>query len=90
MIDEKLEEVKIEDMDDGGMGSIMFCGNADRRFGQKIVEAKYVDADGILVFIAVNLDNHGKLYELDFWKADFSSIISYPSPESVEVGPIYI
>ena len=74
---------RVVDMQDGGMGSIRFIGSEPRSFGRAIVEAKYVDSDGVLVSIAVNADNRGQLLELDFWKVDFSPLRRYPKPSDV-------
>src|SRR5438067_1339152 len=64
---DSLPTLLIEDMKDGGMGSLRFKSEADRarRFGKKIAEAEYTDADGVPVSAAVNLDDHGELFELD-------------------------
>src|SRR2546421_11169790 len=64
----------VEDMNDGGMGSLLFVGSADRRFGKCIGEAEFDDADGVLVSVALNIDQRGKLFELDLWKVDFSPL----------------
>jgi hypothetical protein len=75
-----LDACMIEDMQDGGMGSIRFLsGDEPRRLGDAIAEAEYTDNDGILVIIALNTDRSGKLYEVDFWKVDFSPLLRYPS-----------
>jgi hypothetical protein len=76
----------IVDMNDGGMGSIKFLppGRRDRRFGMEVAKAHYTDEDGVLVSIALNLDNHGELFEMDFWKTDFSPLIRYPRVDQLE------
>ena len=66
------------DMRDGGKGSIVFKGPAGRKMGAELVEADYHDLDGVLVSISVNLDTSGELFELDFWKVDFSPLKKYP------------
>jgi hypothetical protein len=70
-------------MQDGGMGSIRFVGSGARSFGKALVEAQYLDSDGVLVSITVNVDHQGQLFELDFWKVDFSPLIRYPKPSDV-------
>jgi hypothetical protein len=65
-------------MRDGGMGSIRFEGPSGRKMGTVLVEADYYDLDGVLVSISVNLDINGELFEMDFWKVDFSSLRRYP------------
>jgi hypothetical protein len=84
-----LPTLLVEDMKDGGMGSLRFKSEADRarRFGTKIAEAEYTDADGVPVSAAVNLDDHGELFELDIWKADFSPLKRYPLPTQLNLKP---
>ncbi|MDX3967543.1 MAG: hypothetical protein QHD01_13185 [Bradyrhizobium sp.] len=64
----------VEDMNDGGMGSLRFMGSADRLWGKCIGEAEFDDADGVLVSVALNIDQRGELFELDLWKVDFSPL----------------
>jgi hypothetical protein len=73
------------DMDDGGMGSIQFVRESrpERSLGACIAQAEFIDSDGVLVNIVVNLDHLGDLYELDFWKVDFSQLLSYPVPSQL-------
>ncbi len=69
-------------MADGGMGSIRFDPKSSgRRLGRQLVESFYTDVDGTDVRIAVNVDERGDLYEVDFWKVDFSPLVVYPTPE---------
>jgi hypothetical protein len=72
---------RVADMQDGGMGSIRFLGSGP--FGMALVEAQYLDSDEVLVSIAVNGDKQGQLFELDFWKVDFSPLKRYPNPSDV-------
>ena len=78
-----LETSCVMDMQDGGMGSIRFIGDEPHSFGKALVEAQYLDSDGVLVSIAVNVDKNGQLFELDFWKVDFSPLRRYPKPSDV-------
>lgn len=77
----KLKDICVADMQDGQMGSICVATNSNekRQFGRTFLEAEYVDIDEVLVKISINLDNEGKLYEVDFWKVDFSPLKRYPS-----------
>ena len=79
-----LDDALVAEMQDGGMGSIRFLGGADRRRAGSLAQAKYVDDDGVTVSIELNVDEAGKLFELDFWKVDFSPLHRYPSPEELE------
>ena len=78
-----LRDSYVTDMQDGGMGSIRFLGSAPQSFGMALVEAQYLDSDGVLVSITVNADNEGNLFELDFWKVDFSPLKRYPNPSDI-------
>jgi hypothetical protein len=80
-----LETSRVEDMDDGGMGGIRFVEPEPRSFGRTLAEAEYLDDDGVLVSIALNADGMGKLFELDFWKVDFSPLRRYPKPSELSI-----
>src|SRR6266436_2872977 len=82
-----LPEHLVKEMKDGGMGSLRFKGtnNRERRFGKKIAEAEFMDEDGVLVSVVVNLDNSDELLELDIWKVDFSPLKRYPRPEELRM-----
>jgi hypothetical protein len=71
------------DMKDGNMGSIRFVNAGHRTLGKVLAEAEYKDADGVPVSIAINADNNGDLFELDFWKVDFSALKRYPQPSDL-------
>lgn len=75
----------VTDMADGGMGSIRFVHSEPRSFGKRLAEAEYLDSDGVLVSIALNADSKGQLFELDFWKVDFSRLRRYPKPSDLVV-----
>ncbi len=74
------------DMRDGNMGSICFAGDERRIFGKALAEAHYTDEDGVCVSIAINTDDKGDLFEVDFWKVDFSPLKRYPKPSDLRVG----
>jgi hypothetical protein len=78
LIGRSLANGRVSDMRDGGMGSILFAGPPGRKMGKVLVEADYRDVDDVLVSISVNLDTNGELFELDFWKVDFSVLRKYP------------
>lgn len=76
-----LSDCRVEEMDGGGMGGLRFCveGGSLRHFGEQLLEAKFLDADGVALMVAINLDEYAELYELDIWKVDFSPLIRFPS-----------
>jgi hypothetical protein len=82
---EQIANGKVSDMPDGGMGSVKFVSPDARVLGVTLVEAEYLDVDGVLVSIAVNADDDGRLYEMDFWKTNFSALKQYPRPEVVKI-----
>ena len=51
----------------------------DRRLGAEVAELEYLDVDGVGVSVTLNLDQHGRLFEIDSWKYDFSVRKSIPS-----------
>jgi|APTNR8051073442_1049403.scaffolds.fasta_scaffold123969_2 hypothetical protein len=77
-----LNEVYVEDMDDGGMGSLYIISEIkekkNRKMLKSIAELTVKDKDGITISITLNIDHEGKLFELDIWKVDFSPLIDYP------------
>ena len=85
-VEERRGATLVEDMSDGGMGSIRFVQpGPSRSLGKAVAEAEYVDADGVTVSIVVNVDDGGDLYEVDFWKVDFSPLLQYPTPERLRM-----
>jgi hypothetical protein len=78
-LDSALKHSRVAEMQDGGMGSIRFLVSGPKKYARRLVEAKYLDSDGVLVIIAVNADKQGQLLELDFWKVDFSPLKRYPN-----------
>lgn len=67
------------------MGGIRFVGPQSRVFGRTLAEAQYVDSDGVLVSILVNADQDGQLFEVDFWKVDFSPLKRYPAAQDLKI-----
>jgi hypothetical protein len=76
----QLPTIEVEEMDDGGMGSLRFVSpRQNRRLGEVIAELQYRDEDGVPVLASLNLDEDGELYELDSWKVDFSPLKRIPN-----------
>ncbi|MBW6492556.1 MAG: hypothetical protein K0B15_15330 [Lentimicrobium sp.] len=65
----------------GIMGSINFAGSDPDLYDADMVQAEYVDSDGIEVVITLTRDKNNRLLDLDFWKVNFSKLIRYPTPE---------
>ena len=73
----KAENYCVEDMNNGGMGSLLFISkhNKERRLGETLAEGEFMDIDEVPVMVSLNLDSDGNFYELDIWKTDFSPVI---------------
>jgi hypothetical protein len=82
-----LPDLMVEEMDDGGMGSLkLLCGNNNkRRMGKDIARIDLFDVDGIPLSITLNLDEQENLYELDIWKVDFSPLRRFPQYPKVKL-----
>lgn len=80
-----LAKATVFDMDDGGMGSLRFVPSDDRRreFGSEISNAEFADDDGVLVSLALYLDQFGQLFELDSWKVNFEPLVRFPKARSL-------
>ncbi len=81
----QLDIAMVEDMPDGGMGSLRFISDDTCSLGAVAAEADYIDTDGVPASIVVNVDQMGKLFELDIWKVNFLPLECYPSPEKVVI-----
>ena len=85
----KLVGLRVEEMADGGMGSLLLvpkgAGNSERFVGKKIVAGDFKDTDGVLVSVTVNVDDANMLYELDIWKVDFSPLLHWPDPSTINI-----
>jgi hypothetical protein len=75
----RLDSLEVQEMSDGGMGSLYFVATTrtpeQRRFGQRIAEIQFNDADGVAILASLNIDKDGDLYELDVWKTDFTPVV---------------
>lgn len=82
---EGLSDIPVFEMNDGGMGSLMFYQHefGDRMLGGAIIEATFTDEDNVPVSLALNVDDKNRLFELDSWKVDFSQLIRLPSPDKL-------
>lgn len=79
----EIDSALVIDLNDGNMGSIRFIYDTDSTYQAQIASAEYADSDGAIVSIAINTNTQGNLYEIDFWKTDFSALLKYPTPEKL-------
>ncbi|WP_010514209.1 DUF6984 family protein [Leptospira licerasiae] len=74
-----INKLKVQEMDDGGMGSLVFLtNNKERKMDKCIANTSFYDEDGTEVSATLNIDQYGDLYELDLWKVDFSRLKKIP------------
>lgn len=69
------------------MGSLRFASEFQRKFGRQLITARYIDVDNIPVIITINLDEHDQLFELDFWKVNFSGLRKFPATNELVIQP---
>jgi len=73
----QLPSLQVEEMDDGGMGSLRFLPQSTsvkKRLGSILSETEISDIDGTPVSVAFIVDQEGRPFELDVCKVDFSSL----------------
>lgn len=84
-----LNNILVKRMNDGDMGSLslfpMGLEAATRSFGKELVMGQFFDADGTSVSMTINVDRQGNLFEIDVWKADFSSLVVWPDPSAIRI-----
>ena len=80
----EIDEVLVEDLSDGGMGSVRVIRDNSylKRKAMPYAQAMYIDEDSVLISVQINSDSFGRLYEIDIWKTDFSSVKRYPNENS--------
>ena len=79
---EKLPTLMVEEMNDGGMGSLSFLSHSgeEKKFGGQIAQVTLLDFDEIPVSIAIYIDEEDQIFELDVFKADYSPLKQFPLP----------
>ena len=82
-----LARLSVQDMPDGGMGSIKFRTRRSKKavYGEQIAEGSFEDADGTPVSVTLSLDDAGELFEFDVFKADGSPLVRYPDTRNLKI-----
>ncbi|UOQ51857.1 DUF6984 family protein [Hymenobacter cellulosivorans] len=76
----KLYTSEVREIDEAQTGSLRFASQqAERRLGEKIASTRFLDEDGVPVFVSLYLDQRGELYELDCWKVDDTPLRRMPA-----------
>lgn len=77
-----LDQVRVQQMDDGGMGSFRIHvednSTAQRTLGRVAAELEFKDADGAVVLVSLNTDSKGAPFEVDVWRTDFNPVVQFP------------
>ena len=82
----QLDQIRVREMSDGGMRSLRFEGESGQRSrSATVASAQFRDADGIPVLVSLDLDQNGRLFELDIWKVDFSPLQKIPENSHIQV-----
>ena len=81
-IDYELANSKVEEMNDGGMGSLKFLSvkNIKSIMKDEVAIIDLRDIDNVPLFIALDTNTDGEIYELDIFKGDFSPLKQFPIP----------
>lgn len=76
------EGLLVRPMDNGMKDSLyLFPRGKDitgRKFGKRISDFQFTDADGVEVIASLHIDSDGDLFELDIWKTDHGKLINLP------------
>ena len=73
----------VEEYEGGKMGSISLGNPIISPYKDDLIQAKYKDSDGTEVVIRLTQCAKNQLLDLDFWKVDFSKLITYPKPKDL-------
>jgi hypothetical protein len=77
-----VDQVVVENMNDGGMGSIKLFvisnPDASRKMKSQVSELQFYDADGVIVIASLYMSEDGLPFEIDVWKTTFDPLIRIP------------
>ena len=73
----------VEEYEGGVMGSIGMGNPEISPYAGDLIQANYADSDGTDVVITLTQAANNQLLDLDFWKVDFSKLVTYPTPENL-------
>lgn len=73
-----LTTLLVEEMKDGGMGSLSVVSEKHRLYSRDLAYIELLDKDGVPLWITVHLDTDDNFFELDVWKIDNSPLIQFP------------
>lgn len=73
-----LADVKVDDLDDGGMGSFVIIEPVNQGYDHVASEVEFDDSDGIKVSASLYVDVKDRPCEVDIWKVDFAPLVTLP------------
>ena len=83
-----LDAMRVQSMDDGGMGSLRIAPfHAGRRFGSCPAQCHFYDVNGVPITASLNLDQTGAPFEMDVWRVDFKPMRTWPLRADLCAGP---
>ena len=75
---DSLAAIEVEEMDDGGMGSLLFkSSKLDRLLGKELASKTFVDTDGVEVIVTLSLDNYGDLLSWMYGKSTSRQLLAF-------------
>ena len=89
-IQEWMAACECETLSYGDMGSFrlihLATASSQAKFSYTGGEAEFTDTDGVTVLVCLTISEDDYLFEIDFWKANFASLVNYPQPQDVKFG----
>lgn len=80
------DSLRVENMDDGGMGSLRFRRGASiTKFA--VSEVFFIDEDGVLVTAVLNTTAEDQPVELDVWKVNSEPLKRWPIESEILDSP---
>ena len=82
-----LDALEVQQMSDGGMGSLAFAPlDSSRKFGSSSTECHFYDVDGVPVLVMLILNQDGAPFEIDIWRVDFAPTVGRPLRMEIVAG----
>jgi hypothetical protein len=75
----------VHEYEGGVMGSISMARFEDVTYKEDLLQVYYIDSDNTPVIITLTVDTDNNLLDLDFWKEDFSKLITYPGINTISL-----
>jgi hypothetical protein len=76
-----LETLEVIPLNGGGIGGLRLLpagATESRRYGGDVALERFVDSDGIPIWVSLFVDEQRCLFEIDIAKADLSAVVRFP------------